>query len=132
MSIGNAVRRGRIRARLQPARSRKRRVELERLRARCARAAEPRRWLTSPRRRLGSGLSRAPETPESGLASAPRLWLTSRRLRPSGGSFMRFLGYVCVFTVLGGALVSCSDDDDMETPGPGDATGGAADAGAPA
>jgi hypothetical protein len=44
---------------------------------------------------------------------------------------MRFLGYVCVFAVLGGALVSCSDDD-METPGPSDATGGAADAGAPA
>jgi hypothetical protein len=45
---------------------------------------------------------------------------------------MRFLGYVCVFAVLGGALVSCSDDDDAETPGPGEATGGAADAGAPA
>jgi hypothetical protein len=45
---------------------------------------------------------------------------------------MRFLGYVCVFSVLGGALVSCSDDDDMGTPGPSDATGGAADAGAPA
>lgn len=44
---------------------------------------------------------------------------------------MRVLGYVFVFAALGGALVSCSDDEDVETPQPTDATGGAPDAGAP-
>jgi hypothetical protein len=36
-----------------------------------------------------------------------------------------------MFAALGGALVSCSDDEDIDAPGPGEATGGAADAGAP-
>ncbi len=44
---------------------------------------------------------------------------------------MRILGYALMFAALGGALVSCSDDEDIDTPGPGEATGGAADAGAP-
>lgn len=44
---------------------------------------------------------------------------------------MRVLGFVFVFAALGGAIISCSDDD-AEAPGPGDATGGASDAGAPA
>ncbi len=44
---------------------------------------------------------------------------------------MRILGYALMFAALGGALVSCSDDEDIDvTPGPGEASGGAADAGA--